>query len=45
MRCRWSRDFFDLDVTLEVIDLKHLNGIMDSLRGKTAVSDVNRKTG
>ncbi|WP_395685756.1 RelA/SpoT family protein [Aestuariivirga sp.] len=40
-----ARDFFDLDVTLEVIDLKHLNGIMDSLRGKTAVSDVNRKTG
>ena len=40
-----ARDFFDLDVTLEVTDLKHLNNIMDSLRGKTAVSDVSRKTG
>jgi guanosine-3',5'-bis(diphosphate) 3'-pyrophosphohydrolase len=40
-----ARDFFDLDITLEVTDLKHLNGIMDSLRGKTAVSDVSRKTG
>lgn len=40
-----ARDFFDLDITLEVTDLKHLNGIMDSLRGKTSVSDVSRKTG
>ncbi len=40
-----SRDFFDLDVTVEVTDLKHLNNIMDSLRGKIAVSEVNRKTG
>ena len=35
----------DLDITLEVHDLKHLNEIMASLRGKPAVSDVNRKTG
>jgi len=40
-----ARDFFDLDVTLEVHDLKHLNDIMASLRGKSAVSDVSRKTG
>jgi GTP diphosphokinase / guanosine-3',5'-bis(diphosphate) 3'-diphosphatase len=40
-----ARDFFDLDITLEVNDLKHLNDIMASLRGKPAVSDVSRKTG
>ena len=40
-----ARDFFDLDITLEVHDLKHLNEIMASLRGKPAVSGVNRKTG
>jgi guanosine-3',5'-bis(diphosphate) 3'-pyrophosphohydrolase len=40
-----ARDFFDLDITLEVHDLKHLNDIMASLRGKPAVSDVSRKTG
>jgi GTP pyrophosphokinase len=40
-----ARDFFDLDITLEVHDLKHLNEIMASLRGKSAVSDVSRKTG
>ena len=27
-----ARDFFDLDITLEVHDLKHLNEIMASLR-------------
>ena len=48
--CRWWRararkDFFDLDITLEVHDLRHLNDIMASLRGKPAVSDVSRKTG
>jgi (p)ppGpp synthase/HD superfamily hydrolase len=40
-----SRDFFELDITLEVQDLKHLNEIMASLRGKSTVSDVSRKTG
>jgi GTP diphosphokinase / guanosine-3',5'-bis(diphosphate) 3'-diphosphatase len=40
-----AKDFFDLDITLEVNDLKHLNDIMASLRGKPAVSDVSRKTG
>ena len=40
-----ARDFYDVDITLEVHDLKHLNDIMASLRGKPAVSDVSRKTG
>jgi guanosine-3',5'-bis(diphosphate) 3'-pyrophosphohydrolase len=40
-----ARDFFDLDITLEVHDLKHLNEIMTGLRGRSSVSDVNRKTG
>jgi guanosine-3',5'-bis(diphosphate) 3'-pyrophosphohydrolase len=40
-----AKDFFDLDIMLEVNDLKHLNEIMASLRGKPSVSDVNRKTG
>jgi len=40
-----ARDFYDADITLEVHDLKHLNEIMASLRGKPAVSDVSRKTG
>ena len=40
-----AKDFYDVDLTLEVHDLKHLNQIMASLRGKPAVSDVSRKTG
>lgn len=40
-----AKDFYDVDITLEVHDLKHLNEIMTSLRGKPAVSDVSRKTG
>jgi GTP diphosphokinase / guanosine-3',5'-bis(diphosphate) 3'-diphosphatase len=40
-----AKDFFDIDITLEVNDVKHLNDIMASLRGKPAVSDVSRKTG
>jgi len=40
-----ARDFYDVDITLEVHDLKHLNEIMTSLRGKPSVSDVSRKTG
>ena len=40
-----ARDFYDVDITLEVQDLKHLNEIMTSLRGKPSVSDVSRKTG
>jgi GTP diphosphokinase / guanosine-3',5'-bis(diphosphate) 3'-diphosphatase len=40
-----ARDFFDLDITVEVHDLKHLNEIMMSLRTKNPVSAVSRVTG
>ncbi len=40
-----SRDFFDLDITVEVHDLKHLNDIMTGLRTKSPVSAVSRVTG
>ena len=40
-----SRDFFDLDITLEVHDLKHLNDIMSELSSRSAVNNVTRKTG
>ena len=40
-----AKDFFDLDITVEVHDLKHLNDIMSELRSRSSVSVVNRKTG
>ncbi len=40
-----ARDFFDLDITIEVHDLKHLNEIMVGLRAKSPVSTVSRVTG
>ena len=40
-----ARDFFDLDITVEVHDLRHLNEIMTGLRTKTSVSAVSRATG
>ncbi len=40
-----ARDFFDLDIMVEVHDLKHLNEIMAGLRSRSAVSNVARKTG
>ena len=40
-----AKDFFDLDITVEVHDLKHLNDIMLGLRSKSAVSAVHRTTG
>lgn len=40
-----ARDFFDLDITIEVHDLKHLNEIMTGLRSRSAVSSVARATG
>ena len=40
-----ARDFFDIDITVEVHDLKHLNDIMASLRSKNPVSAVSRVTG
>ena len=35
-----ARDFFDLDILLEVHDLKHLNEIMAGLRSKPLVSSI-----
>jgi (p)ppGpp synthase/HD superfamily hydrolase len=40
-----ARDFFDLDILVEVHDLKHLNDIMDGLRARPLVSQVARFTG
>jgi GTP pyrophosphokinase len=40
-----ARDFFDLDINVEVHDLKHLNDIMMGLRSRSAVSSVARVTG
>ena len=40
-----ARDFFDLNITVEVHDVKHLNDIMMGLRTKSAVSSVQRITG
>jgi len=39
------RDFFDLDILLEVHDARHLNDIIAGLRTKNAVSAVTRTTG
>jgi (p)ppGpp synthase/HD superfamily hydrolase len=40
-----AKDFFDLDITIEVHDLKHLNDIMARLRSRTPVSSVERTAG
>jgi RelA/SpoT family (p)ppGpp synthetase len=40
-----ARDFFDLDILVEVHDVKHLNEIMDGLRARPLVSQVARFTG
>jgi (p)ppGpp synthase/HD superfamily hydrolase len=40
-----ARDFYDLDIMLEVHDLKHLNRIMQDLRLKPLVCSVMRMTG
>ena len=39
------RDFFDLDILLEVHDARHLNDIITGLRTRSAVSAVTRATG
>ena len=39
------RDFFDLDILLEVHDARHLNDIITGLRTRNAVSSVTRATG
>ena len=40
-----ARDFFDLDILIEVHDLKHLNQIMRDLKLKPLVSSVDRAEG
>ncbi len=40
-----AKDFFDLDITVEVHDVKHLNDIMAGLRAKSPVSSVERMAG
>jgi GTP diphosphokinase / guanosine-3',5'-bis(diphosphate) 3'-diphosphatase len=40
-----ARDFFDLDILIEVQDLKHLNAIMRGLESKPLVSAVTRAEG
>jgi GTP diphosphokinase / guanosine-3',5'-bis(diphosphate) 3'-diphosphatase len=40
-----AQDFYDLDIVLEVHDVKHLNRIMQDLRLKPLVSSVVRMTG
>jgi (p)ppGpp synthase/HD superfamily hydrolase len=40
-----ARDFFDLQILLEVKDIKHLNSIMNGLRQKPLVSSVARVMG
>jgi GTP diphosphokinase / guanosine-3',5'-bis(diphosphate) 3'-diphosphatase len=40
-----ARDFFDLDILIEVNDLKHLNQIMRDLELKPLVSSVDRAEG
>jgi RelA/SpoT family (p)ppGpp synthetase len=40
-----AKDFYDLDIMLEVNNLKHLTSIMNALRRKPLVSSVSRVTG
>ncbi len=39
------RDFFELKILVEVIDLRHLADIINGLRARSLVSDVMRETG
>src|SRR4029079_1235184 len=40
-----AKDFYDLDIVLEVNNFKHLTSIMNALRNKPLVSSVSRVTG
>lgn len=40
-----ARDFYDLDIVVEVHDLKHLNRVMQDLRSRPLVNSVSRITG
>ena len=39
------RDFFELEILLEVFDVRHLNEIMTEIKNKPSVSDISRVTG
>ena len=39
------RDFFALDILLEVFDVRHLNEIIVEIKGKSSVDSVSRVTG
>jgi GTP diphosphokinase / guanosine-3',5'-bis(diphosphate) 3'-diphosphatase len=39
------RDFFELEILLEVFDVRHLTEIMSEIKSKASVSQVMRVTG
>jgi GTP diphosphokinase / guanosine-3',5'-bis(diphosphate) 3'-diphosphatase len=39
------RDFFELEILLEVFDVRHLNEILSEIKNKPSVSDATRMTG
>ena len=39
------RDFFELEILLEVFDVRHLNEIMTEIKNKPSVSEITRVTG
>ncbi len=39
------RDFFELEILLEVFDVRHLNEILSEIKNKTSVSEATRVTG
>ena len=39
------RDFFALDILLEVFDVRHLNDIISEIKSKSSVNSVSRMTG
>jgi guanosine-3',5'-bis(diphosphate) 3'-pyrophosphohydrolase len=39
------RDFFELEILLEVSDVRHLNEIMTEIKNKPSVNQVTRVTG
>ena len=40
-----AQDFFDIDLVIEVHDLRHLNSILQTLRSRPLISSVHRVTG
>jgi GTP diphosphokinase / guanosine-3',5'-bis(diphosphate) 3'-diphosphatase len=39
------RDFFELEILLEVFDVRHLNEILSEIKTKASVSEISRVTG